>query len=282
MQADLKRRLSQLRKDQQKSAQAKGPDPFHVPRSGAGQVVLVGAPNTGKSSLLAATTNALARVADYPFTTIVPQPGMWQRDDIQIELVDTPPIAPDRVPTGLPGTIRNADLICVVTEANAAGLEEIESVLDVLRSRGLTLGTVPLRTLRDAGSELRCGLIVANKSDLATALDLEALRELYADRLEVLPVSARTGDGLGTWFERLRELLGVIRIYPKQPGRPPDMHKPFTLEAGSTVEDLARRIHRDLPAAMKFARLWGHSRFAGQQVHKTEVLQDRDIVEIHE
>lgn len=282
MQADLKRRLSQLRKDQQKSGHAKGPDPFHIPRSGAGQVVLIGAPNTGKSSLLAATTRAAAKIADYPFTTTVPQPGMWHRDDIQIELIDTPPVAPDGVPAGLSGTIRNADLVCIVAEANEAGLEEVETVLEVLRSRGLTLRTVTCQSLPKGDPGLRCGLIVANKCDLAAFEDIDALRQLYADQLEVVPVSARSGRGFDQWFHRLRELLGIIRIYSKQPGQPPDHEKPFALKTGSTVEDLARLIHRDLPASMKFARLWGHGRFEGQQVHKTEPLQDRDIVEIHE
>jgi ribosome-interacting GTPase 1 len=245
-------------------------------------VVLIGPPNTGKSSLLVATTNAEARVAEYPFTNTVPQPGMWHRDDVQIELVDTPPIAPERMPVGLAGTIRSADLVCVVAEGKEAGLEEVESVLEMLEARGLTLRTLRRDALDVGESGLRPGLILVNKCELASAQDLDALRELYADQLEVLPVSARTGEGLDALFHRLRELLAIIRIYAKQPGRPPDMHKPFTLRAGSTVEDLARAIHRDLPGVMKFARLWGHGRFEGQQVHKTEVLQDRDIVEIHE
>jgi len=98
----------------------------------------------------------------------------------------------------------------------------------------------------------------------------------------VLSVSARTKLGLEAWFRRLWELLAMVRVYSKEPGHPADLHKPFVLPAGSTIADLARLIHRDLPDTMKFARLWGHSRFAGQQVHKTEVLRDRDIVEIHE
>src|SRR5512137_1957376 len=161
MQADLKRRMSQLRREEQKSAHSKGPDPFHIPRGGAGQVVLVGPPNTGKSSLLAATTHALVKVADYPFTTVVPQPGMWDKDDVQIELVDTPPLTAEHVPTGLMGTIRNADVVCVVVEAGEAALEQVEMVLGVLSARGLALRSVSRNALPAEDASQRPGLIVA-------------------------------------------------------------------------------------------------------------------------
>jgi hypothetical protein len=282
MQADIKRRLSQLRKEQQKTAHSKGPDPFHVPKSGAGQVVLVGPPNTGKSSLLSATTNAEARVADYPFTTAVPQPGMWHRDDVQIELVDTPPLTAEHVPVGLMGTIRNADVVCAVVESGGDTLEQVETVLDALTAKGLVLRTVPRNELQASDAGQRSGLIAVTKSDLAEAGATESVRELYAGKLDVVAVSARTKQGLDDLFQRLWELLAMVRVYSKEPGKPADLHKPFTLPAGSTVADLARLIYRDLPDTMKFARLWGHGRFEGQQVHKTEVLRDRDIVEIHE
>jgi ribosome-interacting GTPase 1 len=191
MQADLKHRLSQLRKAEARSAHGKGPDPFHIPKSGAGQVVLIGPPNTGKSSLLAATTHANAKIAEFPFTTVVPQPGMWTQDDVQIELVDTPPLTAEQV-------------------------------------------------------------------------------------------RAHTKQGLKDLFRWLWQLLGMVRVYSKEPGRAAQMEKPFILPAGSTIADLARLIHRDLSETMKFARLGGHSRFAGQQVYKTEILLDRDVVEIHE
>ena len=303
MQADIKRRISQLRREEQTAAHSKGPDPFHIPRSGAGQVVLVGPPNTGKSSLLAATTHAAVKVADYPFSTVVPQPGMWHKDDVQIELVDTPAVTAEHVPTGLMGTIRNADVVCVVVEAGEAALDQVEMVLGVLSARGLALRSVARNELPAADASQRTGLIVATKAELAPPGMLEALRELYegggaqapnypspqqsnaprpVDRLEVMAVSARTRQGLDDWFRRLWELLAMIRVYSKEPGRPPDLHKPFIVPAGATVAELARQIHRDLPERMKFARLWGHSRFEGQQVHKTEPLRDKDVVEIHE
>jgi uncharacterized protein len=291
MQADLKRRISQLRREEQKSAHGKGPDPFHIPRSGAGQVVLVGPPNTGKSSLLAATTHAPVKIAEYPFTTVVPQPGMWLQDDVQIELVDTPAISADHVPTGLMGTIHNADVVCVVVEAGETALEQVEMVLGVLKARGLVLCSVPRNELPAADLNRRTGLIVVAKAEVAPPGIIEAVRELYdvrgdasrcADPLDVVAVSARTRQGLDGWFRRLWELMGMMRVYSKEPGRPPDLHKPFVVPVGATVAELARQIHRDLPERMKFARLWGHSRFEGQQVHKTEPLRDKDVVEIHE
>jgi hypothetical protein len=282
MQADIKRRLSQLRKEQQKSAHGKGPDPFHIPKSGAGQVVLLGPANTGKSSLLAVTTHAEARVADYPFSTLVPQPGMWVREEVPIELVDTPPLAPDHVVPGLMGMVHNADVACVVVEAGDAALDQADCTLNLLAARGVTLRSVPRQQLHVLSPGLRPGLILANKADLAPPPGLQALRELYTGQLEVLAVSARTGQGLDAWFKRLWELLGMIRIYAKQPGKAADLGKPFLLPMGSTVADLARLIHRDLPETMRYARLWGHARFEGQQVHRNEVLRDRDRVEIHE
>lgn len=282
MQADLKRRLSQLRREHQKSGVGKGPDPFYVPRSGAGQVVLVGLPNTGKSSLVAATTHADVKVADYPFTTVAPHPGLWIQDEIPIELVDTPPLTPEHVPTGLMGTIRSADIICLVTEAADNVCEQVESVLAALAARELTLRTRPRNQLLPLDPQPKPALIVINKMDIAPPGMLEEVQDLYGPQLDCRAVSARTRQGLDEWFQRLWELLVMIRVFAKQPGHPPDLKKPFLLSAGSTVADLARMIHRDLPDHMKFARLWGHGRFEGQQVHRTEVLRDRDIVEIHE
>ncbi len=280
MQADIKRRISQLRKGQAKKGQKKGYDPFHVPKSGAGQVVLAGPPNVGKSMLVAVTTNAAVKVADYPFTTALPAPGMWNYEDTQIELVDTPPIVAEQVPAGLMGTIRSSDIVCVVVDSATEPLAQAEMVLETFTARGLELRSVPRNEI-DQPSQ-HSGIIVANKADAAPAENISTLRELYAGKLEVYPASAATGQGLDALVERLWQLLAVIRVYTKQRGKRPDLDRPFTLEAGSTIEDLARAIHQELPAKMKFARIWGQGRFDGQQVHRTELLRDKDVVEIHE
>ena len=280
MQGDLKRRISQLRKAAAKKAASRGLDPFHIPKGGAGQVILVGLPNVGKSTLLAATTNAPVKAADYPFATALPVPGMWRYEDVQIELVDTPPVTPGHVPPGLTGTIRSADIICIMVDASAEPLEQVETVRDLLTARGLMLRSAPRNELDSADRNQRSCIIVANKVDLAPPENVAALRELYAGRLEVCPISAATGEGLDALRERLWRLLAVVRVYTKKPGLPPDNDQPFTLQIGSTVEDLAREIHRELPGTMKYARIWGDGRFDGQHVQRTEVLRDKDVVEI--
>jgi len=282
MQGDIKRRISQLRKAEAKKGSGKRPDPFNVPKSGAGQVVLVGPPNVGKSMLVAATTKAQVKVGDYPFTTAVPTPGMWQYEDVQIQLVDTPPMTGDQPLGSLLSMIRLADVICAVVDGAEGPLEQADMVLNLLSAGRLTLRSVPRGELDEAETGQHSGIIIANKADVAVPENISALRELYAGKLEVWPVSAATGEGLEALCRRLWELLSVMRVYTKKRGRPPDHDKPFTLKVGSTVEDLAREIHRELPQKMKYARIWGEGRFDGQQVHHGEPLRDKDIVEIHQ
>ena len=282
VQADIKRRISQLRKSETRKGKRKGADPFHVPRSGAGQVILIGPPNVGKSSLVAATTNAPVKVAEYPYTTTFPTPGMCMFEDVQIELIDTPPVVEEHVPAGLMGTIRAADVVCVVADGSAEPLEQADMVLCLLADKGLWLQSLPRNELGTADPSRLSGLLAVNKMDLSPAGTAGVLRKLYGESLVVCPVSATTGERLDVLVERFWHLLAMVRVYTKQPGKPPDRKDPYALDIGSTVEDLARAIHRELPEKMKFARIWGDGRIAGQQVHRSEPLRDKDVVEIRE
>ena len=75
--------------------------------------------------------------------------------------------------------------------------------------------------------------------------------------------------------------IEIIRVYSKPPGKPVDMTDPFTLPIGSTVQDLARTIHRQLADKLKNARIWGTGVYDGQNVQLHHTLHDRDIVELH-
>jgi hypothetical protein len=76
-------------------------------------------------------------------------------------------------------------------------------------------------------------------------------------------------------------LLGIVRVYSKEPGKPPDMSQPFILPQGSTVLDMAAAIHRDIAQNLKRARIWGANMYSGQAVHRDHVLSDRDVIELH-
>ena len=75
-------------------------------------------------------------------------------------------------------------------------LDQVEATFAALSARGLSLRTVPRNVLSFLEPSVRPGLIIANKADLADADTLQALRELYAPGLEVMAVSAQTGEGL--------------------------------------------------------------------------------------
>jgi ribosome-interacting GTPase 1 len=77
------------------------------------------------------------------------------------------------------------------------------------------------------------------------------------------------------------DLLGVMRVYTKQPGKPADMTSPFTCPAGSTVSEFAGRVHKDFEDGLKSARVWGSGAFDGQTVGRDHVLKDKDVVELH-
>ncbi len=280
MRADLRRKLSKLREAPVKKG-GKHTDIFHVPAGGAGQVVLLGTPNSGKSSIVGAVTNAKVAVADFPFATHAPVPGMVQYEDVQIQLVDMPPITTDYIAPGQVGTYRNCDLIGVVIDLSGDVAEQLGACLDFLESRNLLAdGETP--AFDDQGNVLgKRAFCICSKCDIARAGARDELKELCEYPWELLEVSAETGEGLSDLGRRLFELLNIIRIYSKRPGKPADMTDPFTLPVGSTVMDLANAVHRQLAEKLKSARIWGTGVYDGQNAQRTHVLNDKDIIELH-
>ncbi|MEW5981132.1 MAG: GTPase [Acidobacteriota bacterium] len=281
MQADLKSRLAKLRRECGKKA-GKGGFSYVIPREGAGQIGLAGPPNSGKSSLVRALTHAAPAVGDYPFTTREPVPGMMPFEDIAFQLIDMPPLSEQHVEPWVFDLIRYADLIWLVLDGACAleGYDESVRLLDA-KNIGLHPASVPPRY--DRAAVQKKAMIVATGLDRpGVAGEVAALEELLERRWRIVPVSAVDGRGLDELRALTFEAFDIIRIYTKQPGKPPDRNKPFTLPRGSNVADLASRIHNELAGSMTFARVWGHSAFEGQAVMKEHVLGEGDVVEIHE
>ena len=281
MQADLKSRIAKARKEGGKKA-GKAGFSYIIPREGAGQVALAGPPNSGKSSLVRALTHATPAVGDYPFTTREPVPGMMPFEDIAFQLVDLPPISEQHVEPWVFDLIRYADLVWVVVDGERAieGFDEARRLLEA-RNVGLyPAGTEP-RYLT-AAVQKKALIVVTGLDRAGVAESLPLVEELLEGRWRVAGVSAHDGAGLKELARRTFDALAIMRVYTKQPGTPRDGSAPFALPLGSTVGDLAERIHKDLEGTMTFARVWGTSAFDGQAVQKEHVLAEGDIVEIHE
>jgi len=282
LQADLRSRLSKLRQEPAKKKPGKGPS-HRIPKEGAGQVTLVGAPNSGKSSLVATLTHAKPEVAPYPLTTLKASPGMMPFEDVAFQLVDLPPLCHEHVEPWVYDLIRASDLVWIVISAKAP-LQGLELVEELLSKKALGLypaGSDPPESPRPGWTYKRA-ILVATGMDLPGAQgDLEALAELMELPWPQVRVSTTTTDGMDALGPACYKALDIIRIYSKEPRKDPDLTRPFTLRRGSTVEDLAKAIHKEIAQNIKFARVWGASAFDGQSVHENHVLEEGDVVELH-
>ncbi len=285
LQSDLKQKISRAKDDLEgaKAGAKKAGVSHRVPREGAGQVVLVGAPNVGKSALLAALTNAHPEVAAYPYTTRAPYPGMMAWEDVRVQLVDLPAVDADFMEPWVPGLIRSADAALLV--ADLASDEVADAVEAVLRrlseSHTELVRDLPFDAEDEAIQHVKT-ILIAAKSDAEGADDrLEIVREWLGARFPVIAVSANTGKSLDELRRAAYDALGVMRIYTKIPGKPVDRDHPFTLPIGSVVLDLAREVHRDLEQSLRSAKVWGSGTFDGQTVRRDHELKDGDVVELH-
>ena len=282
LRADLRRQLSKL-KNEADSHKKHGahPSAYHIEKEGAGQVAVIGPANVGKSALVAALTNAEPEISPAPHTTWKPLPGMMPVYNIQIQLLDTPPLDPVFTEPGLFDLVRKADLVVMVIDLEADPIEQFHASLEMLRSHRI----LPRDTVTNSPEQERFTIVpiivVVNKcDDEISDENFSVLCELFEGECPLLPVSAESAR----YFDQLKihiyEKLEIIRVYAKPPGEEPDLDTPFVLKKGSTIIDLARKIHRDFYEHLKSARVWGSTAFEGQLVQRDYLLADGDIVEL--
>ena len=272
--SDLRKRIAVIKKGASgKGGKSSGKKGYseHIPKQGAGQIVMLGPPNSGKSHMLASFTKAKSEVSPTPYTTTIPIVGMLPYENIQFQLIDTPSIMQDFISPTVLTLVRNADLcLGVVSLANDNLLDELDMILTVLNDQR-----------SDAEDNEVDYLIVANQVDTPGASErLEILTEFYGEELHIYPISVETGEGKEALLEGLYNTLDIVRVYPKAPGKPIERDDPIVLPNGATVLDAARGLHKDF-AELKFARIWGPEWHDGQPVSRNDVIYDGDVVEFH-
>jgi ribosome-interacting GTPase 1 len=282
LRADLRKRVRKLKSaSQAKKSLGKHESAFQINKEGAGQVVIVGQANVGKSALVASLTNASPEVADFPHTTWKPTPGMMPVENIQIQLVDTPPLSRDYIEPEMMDMIRRCDLVLLMVDLQTDPLQQLEDTVAMLDEHRI----VPLR-LKDRytdhnGISLIPFLVMANKNDDETTEEnLDIFCELLGDNWPMVSTSIATGRNIELLKKTIVERLNIIRVYAKSPGKKSDRASPFVLKKGSTMADFAGKIHQDFARKLKSAKVWGTTVFDGQMVQRDYVLQDGDIVEL--
>jgi len=160
---------------------------------------LVGFPNAGKSSLIAAMSAARPKIANYPFTTLVPHLGVVEAGDTQFVAADVPGLIPgasEGKGLGL-DFLRHVErcsvLVHVIDCATQEPGRDPITDLDVIEAE-----LTAYDELTGADMAERPRIVVLNKIDVPEARDLAELVEpdLAARGLPVHPVSAATGEGL--------------------------------------------------------------------------------------
>jgi ribosome-interacting GTPase 1 len=283
LRADLRRRLSKLKSAAQtKKGAGKRETAYHFDKEGAGQVVVIGPANVGKSALVVALTNASPEVADFPFTTWNPTPGMMEVGGIQIQLIDTPPLSRDFIEPDLMDLIRRSDLMLLVVDLLTDPVQQLEDTVAMLGEHRIVPCYLRERCVERQGVTFKPILVLANKCDDAGADEnYEIFCELLGEDWPMLAVSATSGRNLERMKQVVVQRLEIIRVYSKIPGQEPDLSRPFVLKQGDTVQELAGKVHQDFVRDLKLARVWGEGVFDGQLVGRDHVLSDGDVVELH-
>jgi ribosome-interacting GTPase 1 len=283
LRADLRTRLSKALDELEAPPVSKrgAVSPWSIRKEGAGRAVLAGAPNSGKSALVARLTGAAARVAAYPFTTELPLPGVLRVGGARIQLIDTPPLAPHHSEPALFGLLRTADVVVPVIDLTDEPAVRFETLRGELAGRGMALAE-PAGAELPEGWTLKHAVVAATKADRPGALDALPVLEAAAAGLPVLAVSVDEDFGLEEFGDAVFAALGVVRVFTKAPGQEPDREDPVVLPAGSTVFDFAEALHRGWEKHLKYGVLWGGSgKFAAQRVGRDHVLLDGDALELH-
>jgi len=283
LRADLRKKLSKFKTaTMSKKVSKKQVSPYHINKEGAGQIVIIGCTNAGKSSLVQSQTNAEPEVSEVPFTTWSPTPGMMQIENIQVQLIDTPPFSEEYIDPEFLNLIRRVDLVLIMLDLHTDPVQQLNFIYKKLQENRIAPqhleGTVEVE-----GFLLYVpSLVVVNKYDSEEYEEHYQIFKHLLDRdYPMLPFSTKTNYNMDLFKGTIFDILGVIRVYSKAPGKDPDLTAPFVIEKGTLLEEFAGKVHKDFQDKLKSARIWGTSAdFEGQLVSRDHVLEDEEVVEL--
>jgi small GTP-binding protein len=286
LQAEMKAKISKLRKQIEEGGKGRGAHRVdlhsHIEKEGAAQIILIGPPNSGKSSLLESLTNARPMVADYPYATREPLAGMMAYETVHFQLIDTPSISDEQFPTYLPNLIRQADLVALVADLSTSDpVRGLEVILRLTNEKAIILTPNPAEKIENPRYSLKKTVIIANKCfEDETGKCQQLLRQRFPDFI-IIPTSILDDQSLDKFKAAVFEAMKIIRVYTKRIGHEVEYKDPIILPIGGTVEQAAVILHKDFAYKLQFAKIWGKGKFEGQRVKNNFVLSDGDVIEFH-
>jgi ribosome-interacting GTPase 1 len=286
LQAEMKAKISRFTEQIESGAKKHGThhvDPFtHIDKEGAAQIIMIGPPNSGKSSILASCTHAQPLIADYPYTTHEPLAGMTMFETVPLQLIDTPPISDQQFPPFMPNLIRQADIVALIADlCNQSGPANLELICSMLKEKNINLTPGKLPSDSDHRFVYKKTVIAANKSDEpGSDTALSKLKQQFPG-FTIVPTSVYDDESLHEFRKAIFIALDVIRVYTKRIGHEPEYRDPIILSPGSTVADAALVLHKDFAYKLQYAKIWGKGKFEGQRVKNNYILTDEDIIEFH-
>ncbi|MFH1391461.1 MAG: GTPase [Candidatus Diapherotrites archaeon] len=308
LRAEISGKISKLKKEMEKQkiqAKKSSGHSINIKKEGDGQITILGLPNSGKSYLLKELTGVNVLIAPYPFTTTKPEIGMMDYKGAKVHLVEVPAIVKDASKGKSNGAkllslARNADAIIitysddkekeiVIRELKNSGIivnrKKPKILITHSQYKGITIsGKQFLKmSLKDFNSVLKSFGIHNASVILEEDTTIEKISEALDDTIEYRNCLL-VKKGMHYEKEKLKEkiffLLEKIIVYTKRPGQEPDYKDPVVLKNGSTITEVANFVHKDVAKNLKYARVWGSSKFDGQRVSKKYKLKTGDVVEL--
>ncbi len=254
IQKEIKTKLAKLKDKVEKQRAKKSGYSVSVKKEGAASVVLVGLTKSGKSYVLSKITNAKPEISQYEYTTKMPEVGTMDYEGVKLQVIELPSFFEgysdsSKGPSFI-SIARTADLIVIVLN----GTKELNEQLYIIEN------------------EFRKSFVNLEKERNVLVLINIEFRRFFCNYKVV---------SLENLKEQIWKKLNLVYVYTKLPGKPKD-YPPVAMEKGSTVGELAGKVHKDFIKRFRFARIWGKGvKHNGIQVGPTHKLDEEDIVEFH-